>query len=575
MTATPPVRDERLRFLSEASSLLAESLDLDVTLERVTSLAVPTLCDWCVIHLVGESGIRAAAVSHVDGSLQDLLREAHERYPTDVNASGGVGAVIRTGETVRHHRVDVDVLASIARDHSHLETLRRLQFGDVVTIALTARGRRLGALSVGTTGDRRLLDPEIDTAGELAKRAAVAIDNARLHGELQAAHDTLAFQAALLQTQSEADMEGQVVVAPSGEMISFNRRFAEMWSLPDEVIARGSDDEALNVAFASVAEPEAFMARVREIYAGQRPSRDEIRLRDGRVFDRFGAPLVAGDAYLGYAWYFRDVTEQKRTERRLLEAGERFAAVARTLQQSLLPPALPELPGLEVAARYHPAGRGQEVGGDFYDVFRTGRNSWDVVVGDVCGKGARAAAITALVRYTLRAAAMQTRSPSRALAMLNAALLRHTTDEECDRLVTVVQARVQLRRDGVAVTVASAGHPIPLVRRASGAVERAGVPGTMLGVLPAPEVHDLEVALSVGDALVFVTDGVTEARHGNDQFGDERLEELLATTRSTAADDIAGAVARAALAFPDDEAADDIAVVVITRPDPSATACHG
>ncbi len=555
----------RLRFLTEASSLLAESLDLDVTLDRVTSLAVPVLGDWCLIHLLEGGRIRLAAGTHSDPGLEALLERAHALYPTDINAGGGVGAVIRTGETVRHTRVSDDVLRSIARSDEHLDLLRRLRLNDVVTVPLTARERRLGALSLGTTGDRPLLEADVDTVRGLARPAALAIDNARLYSELRAAHDELAFQAALLQTQTEADVQGQLVVSAEGRMISFNRRFADMWGIPDEVLERGSDEEALAVAFEKVASPEAFLARVREIYASPAPSRDEIVLRDGRVVERRGAPLVGDGAYLGYAWYFRDVTEERRAQRDLAEAGARSAALARTLQQSLLPPTLPEIPGLELAARYHPGGEGQEVGGDFYDVFRTGKDTWGVVVGDVCGRGADAASVTALVRYTSRAAAMQTSSPSEALRMLNHALLREAGDLH-DRLVTVVQAVLQTRPGGVEVTLACGGHPLPLVRRASGAVEVAGRPGTLLGVLPAVEIHDSTVALHPGDALVLVTDGVLEARAGTDQFGEERLVDLLAGSRDGSAGDLCARVAESALGFTGSDAADDIAVLVIARP---------
>src|SRR4029450_12060075 len=103
------------------------------------------------------------------------------------------------------------------------------------------------------------------------------------------------------------------------------------------------------------------------------------------------------------------------------------AYIARTLQQSLLPIELPDIPGVEIAARFRPTGEGNEVGGDFYDVFETG-GGWNIVMGDVCGKGPDAAAVTALARYTLRAAATRERLPSRSLALLNEAMLRQGTD---------------------------------------------------------------------------------------------------------------------------------------------------
>ena len=119
--------------------------------------------------------------------------------------------------------------------------------------------------------------------------------------------------------------------------------------------------------------------------------------------------------------------------------GER-AYIARTLQESLLPSELPEIPGIETAARFRPTGEGNEMGGDFYDLFSSGGRGWTVVMGDVCGKGPDAAAVTALARYTLRAAAMRERLPSRGLHVLNEALLRQRTDR---RFCTVAYAYLE------------------------------------------------------------------------------------------------------------------------------------
>ncbi|WP_157592004.1 SpoIIE family protein phosphatase [Solirubrobacter soli] len=183
------------------------------------------------------------------------------------------------------------------------------------------------------------------------------------------------------------------------------------------------------------------------------------------------------------------------------------AAIAQTLQQSLLPPELPEIPGLEIAAHYRPAGEGIEVGGDFYDVFSTGEHEWFAVMGDVCGKGAQAAAVTAMVRYTIRAAVMRNRSPAGILRWLNAAMLR----QRAGRFVTLAIARFEIHPDGsVIVTVSSGGHPLPRVLRSTGLVEEIGMTGTLLGVLEDVDLEDRVTHLARGDALVLYTDGLTE-----------------------------------------------------------------
>ena len=190
--------------------------------------------------------------------------------------------------------------------------------------------------------------------------------------------------------------------------------------------------------------------------------------------------------------------------------------IARTLQESLLPVELPDIPGVEAAARFRPTGEGNEVGGDFYDMFETGNRGWTVVMGDVCGKGPDAAAVTALARYTLRAAAMRERLPSRSLAVLNEALLRQRDDR---RFCTVAYAYIEKLDRGARVGVACGGHPLPLLLRADGTVETVGAPGTLLGVVPDPDLEDRAVTLEPGDALVFYTDGVIESRGDADDPG--------------------------------------------------------
>jgi integral membrane sensor domain MASE1 len=189
-------------------------------------------------------------------------------------------------------------------------------------------------------------------------------------------------------------------------------------------------------------------------------------------------------------------------------AEEVTETIAETLQSSLLPSELPVVPGLEVEADFQAAGERHIVGGDFYD-FPDYDGGLDVVIGDVCGKGAPAAALTALARYTLRAAASRGGPPSDALQTLNDEILKQRPGDFC----TAIYARLRPSSDGgFEVTMANGGHPLPLVLRASGAVERAGANGTLLGVVSKPEVGDRTLRLAGGDALILYTDGLVEAR---------------------------------------------------------------
>jgi PAS domain S-box-containing protein len=238
--------------------------------------------------------------------------------------------------------------------------------------------------------------------------------------------------------------------------------------------------------------------------------------------------------------------------------------VARTLQRSLLPTDLPDLPGMEVAARYLAAGAGNEVGGDFYDCFSTGSGDWALVIGDVCGKGAEAAAVTALARYTVRASVLHTRRPRSILAELNEAILRQDLDY---RFCTTLYASLNPREQGVGLRIATGGHPLPLILRQDGRVEMLGTPGTLLGIVDEPQLSEAETLLEPGDALVLYTDGVIEASPGDDAFGPERFADFVSTLAGSDAPAIAERIEEAVLDVQSGDLRDDVAVLVV-RVDP-------
>ena len=234
--------------------------------------------------------------------------------------------------------------------------------------------------------------------------------------------------------------------------------------------------------------------------------------------------------------------------------------VARTLQRTLLPPTLPDIPYAEIAAVYHPAGEGSEIGGDFYDAFETGDGTWTIAIGDVCGKGAAAAAITGLARHTLRAAAFREPSPRAVLERLNRALLREVREES---FCTVAAGRLARNGSGAILTASAGGHPAPLVLRNDGSIVEATAPGTLLGIYDEIDVSDRETMLAPGESVVFYTDGVTEERREGEQFGEDRLKELLGGCAGLSATGIAERVERAVLEFQPVAPADDLAVVVL------------
>jgi PAS domain S-box-containing protein len=240
---------------------------------------------------------------------------------------------------------------------------------------------------------------------------------------------------------------------------------------------------------------------------------------------------------------------------------EQRTEIASTLQRSLLPPELPRVPGIELAARYRAAGEGLEVGGDFYDAFTIEEATVGIAIGDVCGKGVEAAAVTGLARHTIRAAALRVRSPAAILAELNEAVLReHDGGTFCTVVVGVLEAA---ESGGARLTLSSGGHPLPLILLASGEVTRVGTFGTLVGVFPDPELEETTVELAPGDTLVLFTDGLVEGFDGQFDLGEMRLARELAAGAGLSAEEIAARVEQTVDELGSVAHRDDIAFLVL------------
>jgi sigma-B regulation protein RsbU (phosphoserine phosphatase) len=237
------------------------------------------------------------------------------------------------------------------------------------------------------------------------------------------------------------------------------------------------------------------------------------------------------------------------------QARRESEALATTLQQILIPPAPPEVPHLRIAGAYRPAGSGNEVGGDFYDVFRTGAMSHCVVLGDVSGKGVHAALVTSFVRYTVRSLTMTHPDPAEVLRLLDHALKEHKTERFC----TLALLRLDWVDGGWDVRIALAGHPPALVRTPDGKVRDLGVYGTALGLVDGGTFTTVEHRLG-GDSVTLFTDGVTEARGEQGLFGEERLREVVASTDPEPTV-LTESIVREVLAYQHGNASDDIAVI--------------
>jgi serine phosphatase RsbU (regulator of sigma subunit) len=211
--------------------------------------------------------------------------------------------------------------------------------------------------------------------------------------------------------------------------------------------------------------------------------------------------------------------------------------------------------------RFNAAGEGVELGGDFYDLYRARDGGWAALIGDIQGKGPEAAAVTALARHTLRAAAAYEHRPSGVLTLLHRELREQVSD---GRFCTVAYAYMQVVPGHVRLELACGGHPLPFVVHTDGSVEEVGRLGTLLGSDAEPLLADVVVELEKGDVLVLYTDGVTEVRRQRREvFGTEQLIELLQTCGGLPPAEVAERVERAVMHASMGRLRDDMAVLAL------------
>ncbi len=281
--------------------------------------------------------------------------------------------------------------------------------------------------------------------------------------------------------------------------------------------------------------------------AAERDREEAARERRSALFDR--------EQFVHELEYLHDLRDQALRHR------DRAEQLARTLQRSLSPPSLPEIAGLDVAVHYEPSAP-EEVGGDFYDLFPLAADRSGFFLGDVCGKGPAAAAITSLARYTMRTAAMLHEEPEDILLDLNAALLMHGPDPMST--CSAVYGQIDSRDGATTVLLAVAGHPPPLIVREDGSVETTQAHGTLLGAVAAPSFHGCEVSLGIDDAIVASSDGILDVELGGARLDEARFAELLAGPPGASAQDLVERVMRA-LRDVQRPLRDDIAVMALRR----------
>ncbi|HST32442.1 MAG TPA: SpoIIE family protein phosphatase, partial [Solirubrobacteraceae bacterium] len=432
---------------------------------------------------------------------------------------------------VRDADGEIEAAVTIIEDvtHSKRASLRMeflAQVGDVLASSLDYQQtlRNVAGLAVPQIADWCA----VDLFTEDGRREPVAIAHSD-PAKLRTAERLRAYEPEQLNPE-----QGLGLVLRTGESQLYT-------DIPDELLVAAALDEEHLRLLREVGMRAVLIVplRVRERTIG---ALTMVDAESGRSFDR-------GD--LGFA-------EQIAARAALAVEGARLyserSAIARTLQDSLLPEAIPEIPGWEVAALYRPAGQEGEVGGDFYDFWELD-GEWLMVIGDVTGKGVGAAAVTSLVRHTARAASEFDPRPAQVLARIDAALRRRPAVSLCTALC------LRISPDGA--TLAVGGHPPPLCI-GEGGVDEIGEHGTLLGALARTRWPETRVELRAGETLVAFTDGVTDTvGEGGVRWGTDRLQAALAAARGLAPAEIAARLVGALDEFQVGAQADDTAVVIM------------
>jgi PAS domain S-box-containing protein len=593
---------QRLGFLADASALLDRSLDPVATLQSLTALCVPRLGELCVIDLLTAEGAISGAVaaSATDPATGTALERLRRQYPLRADGEHPVARVLRSGQAVVLPELSNATLERIAESEEHLRFMRRVQYRSAVVAPLRARGRTLGALSVLHLRDaERYGARDLQLVEELAVRAAMALDNAMLYAEREEDEAAARFLVESTELLSGSLDYEQTLAGIAELAVPTLADWCAVDVLDGQEVRRlalAHSDEAGQHVLAAIkggaprdATRPAGVARVlasgsAELFESVSDellvalAQDDEHLRAVRsigVRSLMVVPMQARGRTIGAITLVTTRSARRYDDRDLelaRELGRRAGLavdnarlyqqashIAVTLQQSLLPPELPDIPGLQLAARYRATGAGNEVGGDFYDLFSLDERTWAVVIGDVCGKGADAAALTALARYTIRAVASPEASPSEVLRALNQAILRQDPDL---RFCTAVYARVSLGPGPRRLDLARAGHPAPLVRRGAKVFAVGGV-GQLLGVIPAIALEDASLELAAGDTLVLYTDGLTDAGAPGQQLDEDDLIELIRQANISDAATLAASLEQSAVAGARHELRDDVAIVVL------------
>ncbi|WP_017237731.1 SpoIIE family protein phosphatase [Streptomyces sp. SS] len=560
----------------------------------------------------------------LDGDAAFLLLATDDETELEVRATTGLPAARQ-----RFARVPVETGASrygsarmpavhedLAAVPGAVPLLEGTGMRAVVTVPLKVEGRLTGSLGVAAETANRYSNEEALRLQFAADRIALAVESARL-GELERLRrGSLSFLVEASDLLAGTLDRDQTLALMAQMTVPTLATWCAVYTIADQssdpylsyVLHEDEDRiDGLKDLLSSIAPPDpvatlgarvwtapgdaahraALTASVRALDHPASPLSsgiDATLATAGTVAgETVVLPLVARNRVIGMLTLGRPSEDHFRQE--ILELAEDLSrraalaldnarlyservAISQSLQRSLLPPGLPEIPGVEVDVIYRAAGEGNEVGGDFYDLFPIRDGAYGFAIGDVCGTGPQAAAVTGLARHALRLLAREGFGGPAVLERLNAAIL---DEGDRSRFLTLLYGEMRPQPDGSAILkVVCAGHPLPLRLRPDGTVVPAAEPQPLLGVMEDLELYEQTVTLEPGDVLLCVTDGVTERREGTRMLGDDGLADVLKTCTGLTAGAVASRILRAVERFAQAPASDDMAILAmrLREPDP-------
>ena len=364
--------------------------------------------------------------------------------------------------------------------------------------------------------------------------------------------------------QRDAIADARDVAALARDQMAVARDVA-IAQAADEVGERPDDGVGARTGTDAVVRARGQRRRAAQQRAGAAEHR--VRAAEDRLLaqrDRDAAARERRRSLIDREMLVAELQREQALREEAMQHQHRAEKLARTLQRSLSPPSLPSIAGLDVAVHHEPSAP-EEVGGDFYDLFPLAAARTGFFLGDVCGKGPEAAAVTSLARYTMRTAAMLHETPEAILMDLNAALLMNTT--ETMQMCTAVYGQIAMSTEAVVVTLAVAGHPPPLIVRADGSLEVTSAHGTALGAVADPVFETCQVTLGHDDTIVMYSDGILDVQLDGARIDDRRVAELLSGVSQASAEGLVEGLV-GALRHVQRPLRDDVAIMALRRTRP-------